>query len=210
MPPVEEAVPSMIEAVPSVDRRSKLAYRTSYSHRATTVGRDRPVRSKRSLRCSVVPKYGTSCDGALRGLQLPDELEDVVQVDEGSSVETHRPGVRPILRNGKQQLSRYMRRHLPRWAGRPRAPRGVEGLFFSTACSKKQRRLRGSRGHEARSRWRPTSRGSSTVARGRRELLMRDVELDGVRRKGGGRAPCKKKPEVIAKLEELIARHLPR
>ena len=33
----------------------------------------------------------------------------------------------------------------------------------------------------------------STVARGRRELLMRDVELDGVRRKGGGRRAVQKK-----------------
>ena len=55
----------------------------------------------------------------------------------------------------------------------------------------------------------------STVARGRRELLMRDVELDGVRRKGGGRRAVQKKggapgakktssPEVIAKIEELM------
>jgi len=33
----------------------------------------------------------------------------------------------------------------------------------------------------------------STVARGRRELLTRDVELDGVRRKGGGRRAVQKK-----------------
>ncbi len=33
----------------------------------------------------------------------------------------------------------------------------------------------------------------STVARGRRELLMRDVALDGVRRKGGGRRAVQKK-----------------
>jgi len=33
----------------------------------------------------------------------------------------------------------------------------------------------------------------STVARGRRELLTRDVELDGVRRKGGGRLAVQKK-----------------
>lgn len=35
----------------------------------------------------------------------------------------------------------------------------------------------------------------STVARGRQELETRDIELDRVRRKGGGRKPLEKKPQ---------------
>jgi len=34
----------------------------------------------------------------------------------------------------------------------------------------------------------------STVARGRRELLARDVESERIRRRGGGRRPVVKKP----------------
>jgi hypothetical protein len=33
-----------------------------------------------------------------------------------------------------------------------------------------------------------------TVAKGRRELLQRDIEADGVRRRGGGRPSAEKKP----------------
>jgi transposase len=42
-----------------------------------------------------------------------------------------------------------------------------------------------------------------TVAKGRRELLERDVELERVRKVGGGRRG-KKSPEVIAKIEALM------
>ena len=31
-----------------------------------------------------------------------------------------------------------------------------------------------------------------TVARGRRELIQRDIEIDRIRKKGGGRSPIKK------------------
>ena len=46
---------------------------------------------------------------------------------------------------------------------------------------------------------------SSTVAAGRRQLVDRDVEVDRVRRAGGGRTPTEKKtPEVIARIEALM------
>ena len=46
----------------------------------------------------------------------------------------------------------------------------------------------------------------STVATGRRQLVERDVEVDRVRRAGGGRTPTEKKtPEVFARLEALMA-----
>ena len=44
----------------------------------------------------------------------------------------------------------------------------------------------------------------STVAAGRRQLVERDVEIDRVRRAGGGRPPTKKTPEVIAHIEALM------
>ena len=45
----------------------------------------------------------------------------------------------------------------------------------------------------------------STVATGRRQLVDRDVEVDRVRRAGGGRPPTEKKtPEVIARIEALM------
>ena len=46
----------------------------------------------------------------------------------------------------------------------------------------------------------------STVATGRRQLVERDVEVDRVRRAGGGRTPTEKKtPDVFARLEALMA-----
>ena len=46
----------------------------------------------------------------------------------------------------------------------------------------------------------------STVAAGRRQLVERDVEVDRVRREGGGRQRTEKKtPEVIARIEVLMA-----
>ena len=45
----------------------------------------------------------------------------------------------------------------------------------------------------------------STVARGRRELLEHDVNVERVRKAGAGRKSCRKKtPEVIAAIEELM------
>ena len=44
----------------------------------------------------------------------------------------------------------------------------------------------------------------STVAAGRRQLVDRDVEVDRVRRAGGGRTPTKKTPEVIARIQALM------
>ena len=45
----------------------------------------------------------------------------------------------------------------------------------------------------------------STVATGRRQLVERDVEVDRVRRAGGGRPPTEKKtPEVIARIQALM------
>ena len=45
----------------------------------------------------------------------------------------------------------------------------------------------------------------STVAAGRRQLVDRDVEVDRVRRAGGGRTPTEKKtPEVIARIQALM------
>ena len=45
----------------------------------------------------------------------------------------------------------------------------------------------------------------STVATGRRQLVERDVEVDRVRRAGGGRTPTEKTPEVIARIQALMA-----
>ena len=46
----------------------------------------------------------------------------------------------------------------------------------------------------------------ATVSTGRRQLVERDVDLDRVRRVGGGRPPAEKKtPKVIARLEALMA-----
>ena len=45
----------------------------------------------------------------------------------------------------------------------------------------------------------------STVAAGRRQLVDRDVEVDRVRRAGGGRTPTEKKtPEVLARIQALM------
>lgn len=43
-----------------------------------------------------------------------------------------------------------------------------------------------------------------TVAQGRKELICRDTELEGARKKGGGRKSVKKTPEIIAEIEELM------
>ena len=44
----------------------------------------------------------------------------------------------------------------------------------------------------------------STVAAGRRQLVDRDVEVDRVRRAGGGRTPTEKTPEVLARIQALM------
>jgi len=44
-----------------------------------------------------------------------------------------------------------------------------------------------------------------TVARGRRELLGRDIEVKRVRKAGGGRKSVKKTPQVIARIQTLMA-----
>ncbi|KAA3603973.1 MAG: hypothetical protein D8M57_16255 [Candidatus Scalindua sp. AMX11] len=44
----------------------------------------------------------------------------------------------------------------------------------------------------------------NTVTQGRKELLSRDSELDRIRKKGGGRPPLKKTPEIITEIERLM------
>ncbi len=43
------------------------------------------------------------------------------------------------------------------------------------------------------------------MAKGRRELLQRDLDIDRIRKAGGGRKPVEKKnPEIISRIEELM------
>ena len=43
-----------------------------------------------------------------------------------------------------------------------------------------------------------------TVARGRRQLLAHDLDIDRLRRADGGRTPLEKNPNVIARIEQLM------
>ena len=43
-----------------------------------------------------------------------------------------------------------------------------------------------------------------TIARGKRELVERDLALERVRRPGGGRKPVEKKHEVIDAIEKVM------
>ena len=168
-----------------------------------------------SLRSVWFSKYGTllatvkALVAACEAGYYVDELEDVVQVDVKAPllklVREKRLAREQVfgrylylatdVSTRKQQLSaRQVHEASPStlgWVGGVRVlPVELKAaiVLFYSLLDEKQRRLYA--GVEARSsRWRPTAMlGISEHGSQRcRELLMRDVELDGVRRKGGGR-----------------------
>ena len=204
MPDLNRALGTKVDV--TVFRKLKqLAYRTSYSHRGSYYTLDETARFDAnglwSFRSVWFSRQGTLLDTAQTLLRLVQQGRVTREPVEGLYLYC---SMDPLLRQRQLLARRVLQAEPSLTSGLARAE-GVSDelkaaiVLFSSLLDERQRRLYagleslklGYGGDQRMAEF--IGMDPHTVAKGRRELLEQDLDIDRIRQAGGGRKPVKKK-----------------